>query len=156
MLHYYKFRQDLFDPVPARDVYLKRPKGRGWPEECPPMRAANAFGFDLLANFDLTFIRIGRKWSVKRDVVIESDFAYSATGKTDGERLVQQYAWFWEKGQKIPHVISDNVYRQIDNQVKVSSFLFLKTDPDELLMMTEIPNLRRKFRALSAVTDTDW
>ena len=55
MLHYFKFRQDLLDPVPARDVYLKRARGKGWPEECPPIRAANAFGFDVLANFTVTF-----------------------------------------------------------------------------------------------------
>src|SRR3954462_2588633 len=57
MLHYYRFRQDLFAPQPGRDVYVKRPAGKGWPEECPPIRAANAFGFDLLANFDVTFVR---------------------------------------------------------------------------------------------------
>src|SRR5687767_4192274 len=57
MLHYFKFRQDLFDPSPAREAYVKRGAGRGWPEECPPIRAANAFGFDLLANFDVTFIQ---------------------------------------------------------------------------------------------------
>ena len=58
MLRYFKFRQDLFDPAPARDVYVRRPGGgKGWPEHCPPIRAANAFGFDLLANFDVTFIR---------------------------------------------------------------------------------------------------
>src|SRR4051812_50108782 len=57
MLNYFKFRQDLFAPQPGRDVYVKRPAGKGWPEECPPIRAANAFGFDLLANFDLTFVR---------------------------------------------------------------------------------------------------
>ena len=61
MLHYFKFRQDLLDPAPARDVYVKRPKGRGWPEECPPIRAANSFGFDLLANFDLTFVSVSGK-----------------------------------------------------------------------------------------------
>ena len=31
MLHYFKFRQDLFDPEPAKDVYIKRPSGKGWP-----------------------------------------------------------------------------------------------------------------------------
>ena len=57
MLHYFKFRQDLFAPVPAKEVYIKRAPGQGWPEECPPIRAANAFGFDLLANFDVTFVQ---------------------------------------------------------------------------------------------------
>jgi hypothetical protein len=156
MMHYFKFRQDLFDPAPARDAYVKRAKGRGWPEECPPIRAANGFGFDLLANFDLTFIRRAGKWTVARDIVIESDFAYALHADSPGQPIVQQYAWFWQKGQKMPHVISDNVYRQINNQVKVSSYLFLRTDPGELLMMTEIPNLRRPWRTMSAVIDTDW
>src|SRR5687768_18228344 len=57
MLHYFKFRQELAGPVAARDVYVKRVAGKGWPEECPPVRAANAFGFDLLANFDVTFVQ---------------------------------------------------------------------------------------------------
>src|SRR6476661_406473 len=75
MLHYFKFRQDLFDPMPAKDVYVKRGKGKGWPEECPPIRGANAFGFDLLANFDVTFIRKrDGDWRVEDDIVIESDF----------------------------------------------------------------------------------
>src|SRR5215470_17107513 len=115
MLHYYKFRQDLFDPVPARDVYMKRGAGRGWPEECPPIRSANAFGFDLLANFEVTFVQRGGKWRVEKDVVIESDFAYAGSEESRGTSLSQQYAWFWEKGQTIPHRISDNVYAQIRN-----------------------------------------
>ena len=87
--------------------------GRGWPEECPPIRAANAFGFDLLANFDVTFVRsarvIGRSLNA---VVIESDFDYAASEDAPTRPLAQQYAWFWEKGQKLPHVITDNVYRR--------------------------------------------
>src|SRR5207253_4099494 len=75
MLHYFKFRQDLFAPVPAKDVYIKRPAGKGWPEECPPIRAANSFGFDLLANFDVTFtLKRDRSWRVAPDVVLPSDF----------------------------------------------------------------------------------
>src|SRR3954464_4923768 len=100
MLHYFKFRQELFAPNAAKDVYLKRGAGKGWPEECPPIRAANSFGFDLLANFDLTFIR-GRNgtWRVEEDVVLESDFDWSGhDDDDDGKPLVQQYAWFWEKG----------------------------------------------------------
>src|SRR5438477_6222866 len=114
MLHYFKFRQDLLDPVPARDVYTKRAKGRGWPEECPPIRAANAFGFDLPANFDVTFERTrGNEWRVLEDMSIESDFDYAESEESPGSPLTQQYAWFWQKGQKLPHVISDNVYSEI-------------------------------------------
>lgn len=156
MLHYYKFRQELFDPSPGKDVYIKRESGKGWPEHCPPIRAANAFGFDLLANFSVTFIQTRGRWRVEPDIVVESDFAWAATDDSPGAPLQQQYAWFWEKGQKLPHVITDNVYRVIKNQVKISSFLFLQTDPDELLLMTEVPNLTRPWRPMSAVIDTDW
>ena len=156
MLHYFKFRQDLFDPVPARDVYVKRGPGKGWPEECPPIRAANAFGFDILANFDLTFVQNRGRWEIKKDVVIESDFNYAGDEESDGQPLAQRYAWFWEKGQKIPHAISDNVYREIANQVKVSSFLFLQTDANEQLLMTDIPNVHRPWRAMTALIETDW
>ncbi|RME72202.1 MAG: hypothetical protein D6776_09190 [Planctomycetota bacterium] len=56
----------------------------------------------------------------------------------------------------MPHVISDEVYEEIRNQVKVSTFLFLWTDPNELLYMTEVPNRTRPWRVLSALVDTDW
>src|SRR5437868_11678667 len=110
MLHYFKFRQELFAPAPAKEVYVKRGGGKGWPEECPPLRAANAFGFDLLANFDVEFRFTRGKWSVAKPVVIQSDFEWSPDHRTPGSRLDQEYAWFWEKGQQLPHVISDNVY----------------------------------------------
>jgi hypothetical protein len=162
MLHYFKFRQDLLSPRAGKDVYIKRPSGKGWPEECPPIRAANAFGFDLLANFDVVFVRNrAGEWHVENDVTIESDFDYTAgedrSGEADsGQPLRQQYAWFWEKRQKLPHPITDNVYAEIRNQVKVSSFLFLKTDPNELLLMTDVPNQYRPWRAMTALIDADW
>lgn len=157
MLHYYKFRHDLFAPRPGKEIYLKRGPGKGWPEECPPIRAANAFGFDLLANFDVAFTRKrDGGWRVEPDVVIESDFDYAASEENEGAPLRQQYAWFWQKKQKLPHVISDNVYAQIRNQVKVSSFLFLKTDPNVLLYMSDIPNLSRPWRSMTALIDADW
>ena len=167
MLHFYKFRQELFAPVPGRDVYEKRGAGRGWPEECPPLRAANAFGYDILANFDVTFIKKrDGTWRVEDDLTIESDFDWSpdddaadenaANEDTDGQPLRQQYAWFWAKGQTVPHPITDDVHAQIRNQVKLSSFLFLATDPNELLLMTEVPNQWRQFRVWSALVDTDW
>ena len=156
MLHFFKFRQDLFAPHVAKEIYVKRGKGRGWPEECPPIRAANAFGFDLLANFDVTFIRTKAGWHVAKDIVIESDFDYAASDASPGKPLEQRYAWFWEKGQKLPHVISNNVYAQIRNQVKLSSYLFLRTDANELLLMTDVPNLSRPWKVMTALVDTDW
>ena len=157
VLHFYKFRQELFAPAPARDVYIKRPAGKGWPEECPPVRAANAFGYDILANFDVTFIqKRDGTWKLEKDVTIESDFDWSPDDDVEGKPLVQQYAWFWDKGQTVPHMISDNVFEQINNQVKMSSFLFLKTDPNELLLMSDVPNFPRPWRPVAAVIDTDW
>ena len=156
MLSYFKLRQELFAPVPAKDIYVKRGPGKGWPEECPPIRAANGFGFDILANFDLVFVKSRGGWRVENDIVIQSDFDYAGGEESDGKPLSQQYAWFWQKGQKLPHVISDHVYEQVQNQVKVSSFLFLKTDPNELLYFTDIPNMERPWRAMSALVDADW
>jgi hypothetical protein len=91
-----------------------------------------------------------------KDIVINSDFDFASDEISEGKPLAQQYAWFWNKGQKLPHVISDNVWAQIRNQVKISSYLFLKTDPNELLLMTDIPNLNRPWRAMTALVDTDW
>jgi hypothetical protein len=156
MLHYYKFRQELFAPTAGKEIYLKRGKGRGWPEECPPIRAANSFGFDLLANFDVTFVQSRGRWKVQRDIVIDSDFDWARDDDSPSAPLQQQYAWFWEKGQKLPHVISDNVYAQISNQVKISTYLFLETDPNEMLLMTATPNLPRPWRAMTALIETDW
>ena len=173
MLWYYKFRQELLDPVPGRDVYVKRPRkadgggtggggGRGWPEECPPIRAANAFGFDLLANFDVAFVRArGGDWRVEPDTVIGSDFDWAgpdADPEADGVPLTQQYAWFWERGQQIPHPITDDVYAEIRHQAKVSSFLFLRTEPNEMLLMTDVPNppAGRAWRPVTALVETDW
>jgi hypothetical protein len=156
MLSYFKFRQDLFDPVPAKDVYIKRSGGRGWPEECPPIRSANSFGFDLLANFDLTFVQKNGAWSTTRDTVLASDFDYAGTDDSPGKPLEQRYAWFWDKGQKIPHVITDDVFKVIRHQVKISSYLFLKTDSNEVLLMTEVPNFPRPWRAITALIETDW
>jgi len=156
MLHYFKFRRELSAPAPGRDVYVKPGPGRGWPQECPPIRAACAFGFDLLANFDVTFVQRRGRWVAEPDIVIDSDFNYAADEKSDGAPLVQQYAWPWKKGQKLPHVISDNVYAKIRNQMKVSTFLFLKTDADEMLLMTDVPNMVRPWRAMTALIETDW
>lgn len=157
MLRYYKFRDEILDPQPGKDVYMKRPAGRGWPEECPPVRAANAFGFDVLANFDVAFVKQGDgTWKAEPDIEIASDFDWSATDETPGGALAQRYAWFWERGQQLPHAITDDVFEQIRNQVKLSSFLFLQTDPNELLLVMDIPNRRRPWRAVTAVLETDW
>jgi hypothetical protein len=41
--------------------------------------------------------------------------------------------------------------------MKISSFLYLRTDPNEVLLMTDVPNRDdRRWRAMSAVIETDW
>lgn len=156
MIHYFKFRQDIFPPAPARDIYVKPGPGKGWPDECPPIRAAQGFGYDVLANFDVVFTYARGRWRVEPDIVLESDFNYAAAEDSDGAPLCQQYAWFWRKGQKLPHPITDNVYAKIRHQVKISTFLFLQSDPNEVLLMTEIPNSRRPWRGMTALIETDW
>ncbi len=161
MIRFYKFRDELLAPRPAKDVYVKRPTGRGWPEECPPIRAANAFGFDLLANFDVAFMKNpDGTWHAEPDVELASDFDWSATENAPARPLVQNYAWFWEKGQQLPHVITDDVFAEVRNQVKVSTFLFLATDPNEILLFADPPNAppmqERGWRAMSAIAETDW
>ena len=100
MLHYFKFRQELFDPEPGREVYRKPGAGKGWPEECPPIRAGNAFGFDLVANFDVTFVRRrDGSWRAEPDVVIESDFDYAGSDESSGAPLTQQYPGSGRRGR---------------------------------------------------------
>src|SRR4029077_1976253 len=73
----------------------------------------------------------------------------------DARPLTQRNAWFWDENQTIPHVITPDVYEHLQNQVKVSTFLYLGTDEDDLLLITDVPNLRRRFRAFSALVETD-
>ena len=145
-----------------------RRAGKGWPEECPPLRAAQAFGWDVTASFDMVFHREkDGAWRLEREVEVESDWVFSTGGThsehgsseepaaEEGDPLTQKNAWFWDKDQTLPHVISPDVYPLIRNQVKVSTFLFLRTDPNELLYITDIPNLPRPFRVMSALVDAD-
>ncbi len=161
MLRFYRFSAEVPAPTPARAVYEKRGPGRGWPEECPPVRAANAFGWDVSAAFDMDFHRSSDGgWRIESPVDLESDWAYAApeaeTDDGEGAPLVQRNAWFWDKDQTLPHAISPEVYEEIRNQVKISTYLFLATGDNELLFFADIPNLSRPFRVISALVDTDW
>ena len=160
MLRFYKFAEEIPAPAPARAVYEERQSGKGWPEECPPLRAANAFGWDVLAAHDMSFEQRSGRWTVAEPVDVESDWAYSASDDkeraADEEPMVQRNAWFWDEDQILPHAISGEVYKNISNQVKVSTFLYIASDENELVYMTDIPNVERPFRALSALIDTDW
>ena len=127
------------------------------------MRAANAFGWDVLSATDMNFRqKDAGNWTLEDPVDFESDWTYAPESEEEGaddgegEPIVQRNAWFWDENQVLPHVISRDVYPEISNQVKVSTFLFLKTDPNELLYFSDIPNLTRPFRVFSAIADTDW
>jgi hypothetical protein len=166
MLHFYRFSTETPPPAPARAVYaakkagqdpgVRSPKGRGSPEECPPVRAANSFGWDVHAAHDMTFLQKDGDWSIENPVDLESDWAFSSEADAEGAPLVQRNAWFWDKDQVLPHVIAPEVYPEIAHQVKISTFLFLRTDPNELLFITDIPNANRPYRTLTALVDTDW
>jgi len=166
MLHFYKFSSEVEGPVPAREAYVKRGPGKGWPEECPPLRAANSFGWDVPAAFEMKFEKKDDgSWILEKEFEVESDWVYSASSAADeasggqeveGTPLTQKNAWFWDEDQVLPHVISKGVHSAIRNQVKVSTFLFAHTDPNELLVITDIPNWKRPFRALTAIVETDW
>ncbi len=161
MIRFYPFRRELAVPQPAKDVYVKRPTGRGWPEECPPIRAANAAGFDLFANFDVAFTRQGDgDWQVESNTELSSDFDWTPDDDAPGRPLTQRYAWPWERGQTLPHVISDDVYEVVRHQMKVSTFLFLAADANETVLFCDPPNAppmhERGWRAMSALAEIDW
>ena len=162
MLHFYKFSDEVPSLVPASETYHQRAPGKGWPEECPPLRAANGFGWDVRAAFDMHFRQEAGEWRLENPKDLESDWSYNGVAAGEGEPqgegvpLVQRNAWFWEDEQELPHRISPDVYQKIRNQVKVSTYHFVYTDQNELLYLTDIPNRGRPFRALSALLETDW
>jgi hypothetical protein len=153
MLSYYRFHGDLAHPVPAKAVYGAPGAGSGWPEHCPPIRTASAFGWDVLNPFRMRFLRDEKgDWSIEEAVEVHSDV------ELDGGAAPhpQLNAWFWEKGQTRPHIISDNVYAAIRHQCKVSTFLYLQTAEGWMLWMRDIPRLHRPWRLMEAVIETDW
>lgn len=153
MLRYYRFHADLPHPVPAQPVYTKPGPGSGWPEHCPPIRAANAFGWDVVNPFRMRFVRnASGAWDIEEAVEVHSDV------ELDGgiHPHPQLNAWFWEKGQQRPHAITDNVYAAVRRQCKVSTFLYLETEPGWLLWMRGVPGVKRVWTAVEAVIETDW
>ncbi len=158
MLEYYRFHADLPHPRPAKPAYVKRGKGSGWPEHCPPIRAANAFGWDVINPFTMTFLRDKEgNWDIEEAVEVESDVEFD-DGVTPHPQL---NAWFWERSQQRPHVITDEVYAQIRHQVKVSTFLYLRTEADEMLLIKAAPATHaisppRAWSVIEAIIECDW
>lgn len=163
MLHFRRFCEEVLAPEPARESYVQRGSGRGWPEQCPPVRGACAFGFDVRASVDVELARgADGRWVVEAGGSLTADWAYAAADEDDeGEAAappqVQEAAWGWDENQVLPHVISPEVAPLLRDQFKLSTFLYLATDPNELLLFTDVPHgPRRPFRVLSALVETDW
>lgn len=161
MLHFRRFTEDVLAPTPAEEVYVRRGLGKGWPEQCPPVRAANAYGFDVRASVDLAFRRgPDGRWAVEQGASLAADWSWSAPDAEEDDEgappQVQEAAWPWDEDQVLPHVISPDVAPLLRNQMKVSTFLYLATDPGEVLLFTDLPHLPRPFKVLSALAETDW
>lgn len=153
MLEYYRFHENLPHPKPATPIYNKRDSGSGWPEHCPPIRTANAYGWDVINPFDIHFKRdADGAWDVVEAVEVHSDITFDE----DKSPVPQLNAWFWEKGQQRPHVISDNVFPHIRHQVKLSTYLYLRTEPGWMLLIKGVPNVPRNYKVMEAVIETDW
>ncbi|MBI1372644.1 MAG: hypothetical protein GC159_07765 [Phycisphaera sp.] len=153
MLNFYRFHADLPMPQPARPVYRKPESGTGWPDHCPPIRAAQAFGWDVINPFTMRFVRdADGAWDIDEAVEVPSDIDLG-DGTTPHPQL---NAWFWERDQKLPHVISPNVYPLIRHQCKISTYLYLHTEPGWMLIMTGVPNQRRDWRIVTSLIETDW
>ena len=72
----------------------------------------------MLANFDVDFVRNDDgMWRAEPDTEIASDFDWSPSDDAPGVPLSQRYAWFWDRGQAVPHKIDDRVFEAIKNQV---------------------------------------
>lgn len=156
MLHWFKFNASVRDPEPARDILRKVPPGRGHPEECPPLRAANGFGFDVCTSFDMTFTRLDEGgWKLEKPVTLEADWAFAPPGHKPAPPQSQVNAWFWPQGQELPHKITDDAFPLLRNQVKISTWLYVHTDPGELLCIKGIPNHWRPWRSFTAIVDAD-
>ncbi len=160
MLHFRRFSDQVLPPVPAREAYVKRGGGRGWPEQCPPIRAANSFGFDVPASVDLRFVRgDDGRWRVAEGGVLTADWTWAAPDADEDEAALpqeQDAAWPWNEDELLPHVITPDVAIALRRQMKVSTYLYLATDPGDVVLFTDIPHLPRPFRVLSALVETDW
>lgn len=153
VLRYFRFHSELPHPVPARRSYVERRQGSGWPEQCPPMQAASAFGWDVINPFDIQFDPGEDGWEIHSSVEVGGG---DLEERGDIGAFDQDNCWQWDPNQVLPHRISPHVYPEIRNQAKVSTYLYLQTPPGWAVLMSDIPNVKRRFRILSALIDTDW
>jgi len=92
--------------MPGREVYVEAAQRQGLAEQCRNSGRRIRL-MDLLSNFSMNLCDESG-WRVEPDVVIESDFDWTAS-KVRRNAAQEQFAWFW-RGTEMPHVISDNVY----------------------------------------------
>lgn len=152
-LQYFRFHSSFPHPRPAALTYTDRPPGQGWPEQCPPMRAAQAFGWDVVNPFDIDFVFGHDGWELTGAVEVDCGDLRERSGVKSFD---QDNVWPWDPEQVLPHKISPHVFPEIKHQVKVSTYLYLWTPPGWSLLMTDVPNSDRRFRVLSAMLETDW
>ncbi|CAK9022586.1 unnamed protein product [Durusdinium trenchii] len=150
-LRYFRFHSELPHPVPAERPAQK--PGSGWPEQCPPMQAARAFGWDVINPFEIRFDPGEESWKL-HDAVEVGGGDLEERGEVGA--FDQDNCWQWDPNQVLPHRISPQVFPEIRNQAKVSTYLYLQTPPGWAILMGDIPNAHRRFRILSAMLDTDW
>jgi len=65
MLHYFKFRQELFDPLPGREVYVKRPSGKGCRNSARQSGRRIRLDGICFQNFSIEFVRTKSGWRVE-------------------------------------------------------------------------------------------
>jgi hypothetical protein len=114
----------------------------------------------VLASVDLEFVREAEGgWSLVDPGTLTADFVWAPEDTPPDAEMPppqeQDAAWFWDEDQVIPHVIAPEVWPLLRDQVKVSTFLYLATDPDEMLLFMDLPHATRPFRVLPALVETD-
>ncbi|CAK0803463.1 unnamed protein product [Prorocentrum cordatum] len=60
-------------PKPAKEIYSSRPTGSGWPEQCPPIKAAQAFGWDVINPLDIEFVYGEDGWEIAEVTEVDGD-----------------------------------------------------------------------------------
>ncbi|CAJ1436904.1 unnamed protein product, partial [Effrenium voratum] len=151
-LRYFRFHSGLPHPAPAVKRDPPQP-GSGWPEQCPPMQAAQTFGWDVINPFEIRFDPGEEGWQLSESVEVGGG---DLEQRGDVGAFDQDNCWQWDPKQVLPHRISPHVFPEIRNQAKVSTYLYLQTPPGWALLMSDLPNSKRRFRVLSALLDTDW
>eukprot|EP00439_Symbiodinium_sp_Y106_P032914 s7981_g3.t3 len=99
VLRYFRFHSELPHPVPARRSYVERRQGSGWPEQCPPMQAASAFGWDVINPFEIQFDPGEDGWEIHGSVEVGGG---DLEERGDIGAFDQDNCWQWDPNQVKP------------------------------------------------------